>query len=269
MTLLKNISLKTASFFLVILLTLMMGFPAAAAEQESVSAAFYEITAEAEENVRFQNESGSLAVRVHVSGLNTDDVKSIKLSYLSRGSASETISIVHEAEPSGESGLETVFWLHNISVSADSGIYTVPVRIELLSENGHVLDSLTARVQVSIRIYSLTCGVISDDEDAANIMQDALKLAFKSDGSMGTDYLQINSEKTEDVSVLNNDPDHFSILVIDRDPSAGEDCIQNWILQGGCALISRESTFLKDKDQGKEEASDFGSGRILFYDSEN
>ncbi len=256
----------TARIALGIIMMLLPAMPAAAMETETEVAGTYDIEVNTGGDVCFQSTTGTVPVYVRVTGAQIEEISLIKVTYMSQDDIRHSFSMAHEAEKTGNDSAETVFVLNNINVDEDRS-YVIPVRIDLLDDNGRVLSHTVERLQAEISVNRLIGGVLTGREDILPVIREAAVQAVSYYSGDIYPSGRISAELIGDTSVFKKQTTRYSFVVVDRKPGEQEAAdLTEWLRQGGYGLVLKGSGFLSEKDRGESGPVSFGSGSILFCD---
>ena len=226
----------------------------------------YDLTVEASvpAEICFRNETGVLPVTVSVSGTDASAVSLVKLTCVNNGSDTFT-TLVQQAVPAEDGRLQADFMMTGLSAVTNAS-FALPVRIELVDENGVRLARQVVTLQTRISPYSVLTAVLSQDEGLPELVSGTMRSLFPADSYSPKSV--IRSDVITDTNALVRDGNIYRLLIADRKlkPEEAED-VMTWICSGGYALITENSDFSVDGQTDKMQAVSCGTGYYLMCGS--
>ena len=218
------------------------------------------------QEVYFRQNQGSIPVTVELSGEDAGDVSLIKLSYAVNG-GNTAMTMAEPAKMTQDGLIRAEFIVKNV-ITQDNGTVDMPLKIDVLDENGILKKSEIKRIQTNAHIYNLTAGLIGKDQDLEDLISRGLKTLISGNESftgMRTKVIQ-----AENLMMLDEIPDLYTVIFIDRPLSEQEsEIIKRWILGGGSAMIETSSQFLKDLNFEDGDVHGYGSGKICCFSKDS
>lgn len=247
-----------------ILLSLVITGPAAADEDS------FTISCEADRTYYIPDRIEDYPILVTVKNNGNDFEGTLKLMLYAGSQTEETIAYGRPAAIQAGKTETFQFNIKNVLFDYDQG-YRIPVRIDLLDENGHtVYQTLSSFMAVSDGYDSLCAGIISRDTRISQEM-DSVQFEFETidyggygvSGMLTMHGIDLTSEMLETI-----DLSRLPMMVIEENIS--EKAWQNvseWLISGKYLLISRPVyDKLIHKPLDNQKMTTYGRGRVLVYE---
>lgn len=205
-------------------------------------------------------------VRISVSNNGADFHGVIKLMMYTGDNMKETVAYVQKAViPAGE----TESFKFNVqNIYFDLSSYKIPVRIELLDENGNQVSCQTLEFQVTSDGSAIFLGGVVSRNDQISQLMNASGFDYETDYVCGRVTMQGINLTSEDIMVM--DLSRADMLVLDMDVTdEAWEKILDWLMKDGHLMMSREVYDVRiGKTLDDDAMTTWGTGRVLVYDSE-
>ena len=208
--------------------------------------------------------AGEYPVQISVSNNGGDFNGVIRMMVYTGSSMEEVVAYVQTAViPSGET---KIFKFNIQNIYFDLTSYAIPVRIDLLDENGNQLLCEMLDFQVSFDGTALLLGgVVGRDDQIARLISTS---AFDYDMyyTYGRVTMQAINLTSEDI--LSMDLSRLDMLVLDTDISdEAWEKVLDWLKKGNYLMMSREIYDIRmQKATDDDNITTWGTGRIYVYD---
>ncbi|MGN0203912.1 MAG: hypothetical protein ACI4BB_05190 [Coprococcus sp.] len=257
----KELFLRIMVFFVLSVLWSVMVTQSAMADEKAER---FTITCDAGDGFYIADSVHHYPVQVSVSNNGGDFNGVIKLMMYTGSSMEEVLAYVQAAViPSGET---EIFKFNVQNIYFDQTPYAIPVRIELLDENGNQLCCQILDFQVSSDGGEMLLGGVVSRNDQICQLISASAFDYEAEYSYGRVTMQ-GIELTSD-DILSMDLSRLDILVLDMDVSdEAWEKILDWLMTGEHLIINRKLYDVRiQKILDNDNTATWGNGRILVYD---
>lgn len=257
---------KTAVLVLMAILVSVLSVWPVMAEGER-----FDISCEADDSIYIPDDIKDYPIQVKVKNNGGDFEGILKIMLYAGSQTDETIAYGQKAVISA--GDTEIFQFNIQDIIFYSQEYSIPVRIDLLDENGNTVYQTVSSFMAGSDGYAEICaGIISRD---TRISQGLDATDFEYDGMYYDGYGVAGTITMHGIDLTSDiletmDLSRLEMLVIEENIS--EDAWRNvsdWLIMGGHMLISRPVyEKLVHKPLDNQQMTSYGTGRIMVYDRE-